>query len=79
MDGTRVIFDFDNPNFENLKRMTRDCGFETMGATLHAAIHLVDEIQRHGVDGCTEVILRNPRSGSSHRLQVDPRTLQKVH
>jgi hypothetical protein len=78
MDRTRLTFNFDDPSLESLERLTREAGFPTMGATMHAAIQLIDEIRRHAADGCSEVILRNPGTGSSHHLRLDPRTLQAV-
>jgi hypothetical protein len=73
MDGTRVVFDFDDRNLAELKRITANAGYPTMGATIHAALQVIGILQEESKGGETQLIVRNPATGSQRVIELSPK------
>jgi hypothetical protein len=69
MDRTRVVFNFDDRSLTELKRLTASAGFPTMAATIRAALSVVGTIEQARQNGDTQLIVRNPSTGSQRVIE----------
>ncbi len=72
MDGTRVVFDFDDRNLAELKRITARAGYPSMGDTIHAALRVISILQEEAGEGETQLIVRNPMTGRQRVIELSP-------
>lgn len=71
MEGTRVVFTFDERSLAVLKQMTEESHFPSMAATVRAALRIVNTLQTQAKNGYTEVIVRNPTTGAERMIVID--------
>lgn len=72
MDGTRVVFHFDQRNLDRLRRITRDAHLPDPAATIAAALQILGDLQRHARTGATELLARNPETGRQFTIPLSP-------
>ncbi len=70
----RVVFDFDSASFQTLERLRIRGGHTTLGQTISNAIRVLATIEQQSRKGFSEVILRNPYTGSEMLYSI-PRKL----
>ena len=70
MDGTRVVFVFDDSNLELLHRITHEGRFSSLAATMHAALGVIGTLHDEAKAGSTQLIVRNPQADTQRTIEL---------
>jgi hypothetical protein len=70
-ESTRVIFTFDRESLETLRTIQEKMGFKSLAETVRESLRLANSLREQAEKGFSEVILRNPKTGSERVLVID--------
>lgn len=67
-ESKRVVFSFDERSYDSLERMKAEGRFSTLADAVRQSLVVSKALQSQGMQGFTEVTVRNPKTGEERVL-----------